>query len=80
VEEINSNPSSNKNLRSLKRLVIIRGQYGSFPTYNEVIESGALVSDEIFEDARLDVDPHDVCNLQYTSGSTGQPKAAMLTH
>lgn len=60
--------------------MIIKGQYDGFPTYNEVIESGALISDEIFEVARLDVNPHDVCNLQYTSGSTGQPKAAMLTH
>jgi long-subunit acyl-CoA synthetase (AMP-forming) len=26
------------------------------------------------------VSPHDVVNLQFTSGSTGNPKAAMLTH
>lgn len=27
-----------------------------------------------------ELNPHDVCNLQFTSGSTGNPKAAMLTH
>jgi fatty-acyl-CoA synthase len=26
------------------------------------------------------VDPHDVCNMQYTSGTTGFPKGVMLTH
>jgi acyl-CoA synthetase (AMP-forming)/AMP-acid ligase II len=26
------------------------------------------------------ISPHDVVNLQFTSGSTGNPKAAMLTH
>ena len=26
------------------------------------------------------VSPHDVCNMQYTSGTTGFPKGVMLTH
>lgn len=81
LREIGSNPTYNRNLKGLRGLVILKGHFDGFPTYNEALESGASqISDEDLEDAILDVDPHDVCNLQYTSGSTGQPKAAMLTH
>lgn len=31
-------------------------------------------------DRETELHPEDVCNLQFTSGSTGNPKAAMLTH
>ena len=32
------------------------------------------------EKIRRTVDKHDVCNMQYTSGTTGFPKGVMLTH
>ena len=32
------------------------------------------------EAARKKIDINDVCNMQYTSGTTGFPKGVMLTH
>ncbi|PYT82825.1 MAG: AMP-binding protein [Acidobacteria bacterium] len=28
----------------------------------------------------IEIKPHDVCNIQYTSGTTGSPKGVLLTH
>ena len=67
--------------KELETLVMLRGTFNGFPTYTEVLENISLqTSDAELEAARKEVNPHDVCNLQYTSGSTGDPKAAMLTH
>lgn len=65
----------------LETLVIIRGTFNGFPTYQEVLESISTHTSDAQLDATMEVvETHDVCNLQYTSGSTGDPKAAMLTH
>ncbi|SPO05621.1 related to long-chain-fatty-acid-CoA ligase [Cephalotrichum gorgonifer] len=63
------------------RVVILRGPAGKYATYDQLIESGRRQSHEkkLFE-AKRKVLPHQVCNLQFTSGTTGNPKAAMLTH
>ena len=81
LREIGQDLAGDTGLKKLRSLVILRGHAHGFPSYNDVIEKGAAqISDEYLKDARLHVNPHDVCNLQYTSGSTGHPKAAMLTH
>jgi acyl-CoA synthetase (AMP-forming)/AMP-acid ligase II len=81
LQEIGSRPQDSLVLKSLNQVITLRGSYPGFPTYEEVIDDGkSRISDDLFEDARLHVNTHDVCNLQYTSGSTGQPKAASLTH
>ncbi|KFX95684.1 hypothetical protein O988_05693 [Pseudogymnoascus sp. VKM F-3808] len=72
--------SHHNNIGSLKHLVMIKGFLAGFPTYDELIDAGSLIPNEVLEAARMHVAAGDVCNLQYTSGSTGQPKAAMLTH
>ncbi|MCL1940215.1 MAG: AMP-binding protein [Desulfovibrionaceae bacterium] len=36
--------------------------------------------DDEYEARKASVDPHDVVNMQYTSGTTGFPKGVMLTH
>ena len=67
--------------KELETLIIIRGTFNGFPTYNEVLEKlSSQTTDAEFEEGRSLTDTHDVCNLQYTSGSTGDPKAAMLTN
>ncbi len=49
-------------------------------TWEEAIEKSENVSiDEVYKIAKT-VEPNDVCNMQYTSGTTGFPKGVMLTH
>jgi long-subunit acyl-CoA synthetase (AMP-forming) len=81
LREIGSRPKESMTLNTLNAVVVLRGNFEGFPTYDDVAQLGKReISDEQLEDARLGINTHDVCNLQYTSGSTGQPKAAMLTH
>lgn len=49
-------------------------------TFEEALDRADMVPPE--ETARLaaQVQPDDVCNMQYTSGTTGFPKGVMLTH
>ncbi len=49
-------------------------------TFSEALELSSQVSiDEVHRMAAA-VDKDDVCNMQYTSGTTGFPKGVMLTH
>jgi long-chain acyl-CoA synthetase len=51
-------------------------------TYASIVEHGqkALLSPEKYEAIWKGVQPDDVASLVYTSGTTGDPKGAMLTH
>ncbi|KAH0836938.1 hypothetical protein AYO21_01753 [Fonsecaea monophora] len=68
----------------LQKLLLLRDdqttKYRFLPTLRDVVSRGHEVSDTALQTAELAVSPHDVCNLQFTSGTTGNPKAAMLTH
>lgn len=46
----------------------------------EILELGKSVTDAEYESRKAEVRPWDVVNIQYTSGTTGLPKGAMLTH
>lgn len=65
----------------LKRVMFLgqekhRGMY-SVP---EILGLARMISDEEFRERQNSLDPHDVVNMQYTSGTTGFPKGVMLTH
>jgi fatty-acyl-CoA synthase len=47
-------------------------------TYKQVQEMGRRAPDRSLENIKLEV--HEVINIQYTSGTTGFPKGAMLSH
>jgi fatty-acyl-CoA synthase len=53
-----------------------RGMY-SIP---ELQAMAAMVTDEQYAERQAELDPHDVVNMQYTSGTTGFPKGVQLTH
>ena len=46
----------------------------------ELLLLGQNVEDETLNEMKRNVNCYDVCNMQYTSGTTGFPKGVMLTH
>ncbi|EXJ54877.1 long-chain acyl-CoA synthetase [Cladophialophora psammophila CBS 110553] len=65
---------------TVEEIIILQGPPSHFTPYATLLETGAVGSDEILEAASKGFSCHAVCNLQFTSGTTGNPKAAMLTH
>jgi fatty-acyl-CoA synthase len=65
----------------LKNVVLIgdRKVPGMF-TWDEFLEVGKDVPDEELAKYQKAIGPHDVFNMQYTSGTTGFPKGVMLSH
>ncbi len=53
-----------------------RGMY----TIPEIRSLAVMVSDDAYSQRQKTLSPHDVVNMQYTSGTTGFPKGVMLTH
>ncbi len=46
----------------------------------EILSLSAMVTRQEYQERQDSLDPHDVVNMQYTSGTTGFPKGVMLTH
>lgn len=75
------------NKKTSPKVVMLRGvepesgaSSAKYPTYDELVKLGRRQSHQRLYRAMSKVLPHQVVNLQFTSGTTGLPKAAMLTH
>lgn len=70
-----------KKIPTLKNVVYI-GQEKKRGMYNisELMLLGGTLKSDLLSEARKNIDCHDVCNMQYTSGTTGFPKGVMLSH
>lgn len=80
LSELGPNPKQAGTSESLEEIVTLREKYQNFASYQEVIQRGVSQEAHLLQDRESELRPDDVCNLQFTSGSTGNPKAAMLTH
>jgi fatty-acyl-CoA synthase len=74
-------PMQSAILPRLKQVVLL----GTTPRpgtllYEQVVALGQRMSDAALRERRASVTPQDVAMIMYTSGTTGFPKGAMLTH
>ena len=69
-----------KRLPFLRHVINVSSKQPGCLTWEEALKLGESVPiEEVYRRSSL-VDKHDVCNMQYTSGTTGFPKGVMLTH
>ena len=64
----------------LRNIITVGYRQSGCLTFEEAIQRKDRVSKETILKMASEVKPDDVCNMQYTSGTTGFPKGVMLTH
>ena len=69
-----------KRLPFLRNVITVDFKQSGCLTFDEAMERAELVPIEEIRRMAANVQPDDVCNMQYTSGTTGFPKGVMLTH
>ena len=65
---------------SLRHLVVLDGEGGADPTWDDLLARGRAAR---WDGDALDLlppDPNEVCELIFTSGTTGEPKGVLHTH
>ena len=73
-------PLYSKRLPFLRNVITVDSQQKGCMTWEQAMERASETPlEEVFRRAAL-ISKHDVCNMQYTSGTTGFPKGVMLTH
>ncbi|MFC3886066.1 AMP-binding protein [Bacillus songklensis] len=65
----------------LKNVIVLgENRYPGMFLWSDILEMGEEVSSHVLDERMSSLDPDDVINMQYTSGTTGFPKGVMLTH
>jgi fatty-acyl-CoA synthase len=62
------------------RTIFTIGEYAGFDDLAVLAANGAVVSDQALAARQAGIDCHAVSQIQYTSGTSGRPKGAQLTH
>ncbi len=73
-------PLHSRRLPFLRNVITVGFRQKGCLTWEEAIERSSQVPVEEVRRIAATVDKDDVCNMQYTSGTTGFPKGVMLTH
>ena len=73
-------PLHSKRLPFLRNVITVGYSQKGCLTFSELCEKSKEVSYEELTRRASSVSVNDVCNMQYTSGTTGFPKGVMLTH
>ena len=69
-----------KRLPFLRNVITVDFKQPGCLTFDEAMARADLVPIEEVHRMAANIRPDDVCNMQYTSGTTGFPKGVMLTH
>ena len=69
-----------KRLPFLRNVITVDFKQPGSLTFDEAMARADLVPLEEVHRMAANIHPDDVCNMQYTSGTTGFPKGVMLTH
>ncbi len=73
-------PLYSKKLPFLRNVISVGFEMDGCLEWNEFFARSKFVPNEEVRRRASNVCPDDVCNMQYTSGTTGFPKGVMLTH
>jgi len=73
-------PLHARRLPFLRNVITVDFRQPGCLTFEEAMARSERVPAEVVRAMAAKVRPEDVCNMQYTSGTTGFPKGVMLTH
>ena len=79
-DNVPGEPLHCKRLPFLRNVITVGYRQKGCLTFEEAMARKDDVPYDVIAAMAADVRPDDVCNMQYTSGTTGFPKGVMLTH
>ncbi|UCF56279.1 MAG: AMP-binding protein, partial [Deltaproteobacteria bacterium] len=72
---------NSEKLPDLKNIICLsKKQYPGMFNFGKLLESGSEYPDEELAKVTASIQPDDVANITYTSGTTGNPKGVLTTH